>query len=258
MRTTPRPSGTVTLWLVPREGEHRDPGAEFAELDAAARARLEEIRAPEARDTQLLSRAWLARLLRAQFGPASAHWSVGIDCNGRATLRDAPREITIAFAHGRDTIALAIGHDCGAGLGIDLEDRLGGDDPLLAPVMLSPAELAQYHCLGTGERRRRYLLARWVAKEAYAKALGRGLALGFDAIDTIEVAPGHFGIRDPYAPDDAAWQVRLIEPDDGTAVAVALAPSGNRPVAIDLHDPDGFRGSVTTGEAEYAAEPSFD
>ncbi|OSZ68820.1 hypothetical protein CAP40_09840 [Sphingomonas sp. IBVSS2] len=254
MQATQGPSGTVTLWLVPREGGHRDPRAEFAELDAAARARLEEIRSPEARDTQLLSRAWLARLLRAQFGPASASWSVGIDCNGRATLRNAPPGIAIAFAHGRDTIALAIGHDCGAGLGIDLEDRLGGDDPLLAPVMLSPAELAQYHCLATGERRRRYLLARWVAKEAYAKALGRGLALGFDAIDTIEVAPGHFGIRDPYAPDDATWQVRLIEPDDGTAVAVALAPSGNGPVAIDLHDPDGFRWRITTDDAKCATE----
>ncbi len=256
MQATRMPSGTVALWLVPREGEHRDRAAELAELDTAARARLADIRAPEARDAQLLSRAWLARMLRAQFGPASAGWSVGIDCNGRATLRGAPPGIAIAFAHGRDTIALAIGHDCGAGLGIDLEDRLGGDDPLLAPVMLSPAELAQYHCLATGERRRRYLLARWVAKEAYAKALGRGLALGFDAIDTIEVTPGHFNIRDPYAPNDAAWQVRLLEPDQGTAVAVALAPSGNKAIAIDLHDPDGFGWCITTSDAKWVAEPS--
>jgi 4'-phosphopantetheinyl transferase len=229
-------TGTVGLWLVPREGEHRDREAEFDELDAATRKRLEEIRSPEARDAQLLSRAWLARVLRARFGTASAAWSVGIDCNGRATLRGAPPEIAIAFAHGRNTIAMAIGYDCGAGLGVDLEDRLGGDDPLLAPVMLSPTELSRYHCLATGERRRHYLLMRWVAKEAYAKALGRGLALGFDAIETIEAAPGCFDIRDPYAPSAPNWQVRLLEPDGSTAVGVALALSAARPVAIDLHD----------------------
>ncbi len=230
--------GAVALWLVPRAGAHRDPRAEAAELSPAARERINALRTPDARDGQLLSRAWLARMLRAYFGPASAGWTIGVDCKGCAVLRDAPPEIAIAFAHGRDRIAIAIGHDCGPGLGIDLEDRLDRDDPLLAPVILAPAELERYHRLATGKRRRQYLLVRWVAKEAYVKARRVGLAMPFDTIEVIEAAPGVYGVGHPAGLDGQHWQVRLLEPSDDLAIAVAWAPTRDTPLALTVHSVD--------------------
>lgn len=225
---------SIVVWLVPREGPHRDRLREAAALDTASRKRINEIEEPEARDAQLLSRAWAVRALGTCFGSASGSWEIRADCSGRAVVRGAPPEVSIGFAHGRDTIAVAVGHDCGAGLGVDIEDRLGLDDPLLAPVILSQAELGRYHSLATGDRRRRYLLLRWVAKEAYAKAVGKGLALPFETMEMSDSAPEYFDVHDPWSPEDTQWRVRLFEPDDGSAVAVAFVPTGDEQMNVHI------------------------
>lgn len=113
------------------------------------------------------------------------------------------------------TIALlALRRDHEVGVDVEAVRDIAGD---IARRAMTPAERVTFDALPEA-RRPMHFCALWVAKEAVAKSLGRGLAQAFDAFDALEP------VRVPFGGGvDSVWLEPLPALRDGYAAAVASA-----------------------------------
>lgn len=91
--------------------------------------------------------------------------------------RYAGRPVCFNSADSGDVAAVAV---AGRPVGVDIEVERPRHQERIAARMFAPDERSVLEA-AAGDLRRRHLFHRcWVAKEAYAKGLGRGLAMRFD------------------------------------------------------------------------------
>jgi 4'-phosphopantetheinyl transferase len=155
--------------------------AELAAAEGGAAA------AEGVREERLLSKA-LARVTLARYArlpPAAlrfgrnAHgkpWLSAPLLDGLAAPALAPR-LCFSVAHAPGALLCAVSLD--ADVGCDVEEASRGNAAVaqrLARRYFTPAEVAALDALPPGEPRRRRFLHLWTLKEAYVKALGRGIA----------------------------------------------------------------------------------
>ncbi|KUN00428.1 thiamine biosynthesis protein ThiF [Streptomyces yokosukanensis] len=95
---------------------------------------------------------------------------------GRPYLRGLD-QIDVSLTHTDDLIAVAISRDGRIGVDVEPADRRMSYE-LLSGHVLTPAEQADIEGLPEAERTAAMLRV-WTLKEAYTKALGQGLQLGF-------------------------------------------------------------------------------
>jgi 4'-phosphopantetheinyl transferase len=95
---------------------------------------------------------------------------------GRPYLRGFD-QIEVSLTHTGDVMAVALSRTGRIGVDVEFADRLVRLDLLQARI-LTPAEAAELAGLPEREQAA-YLLRLWTLKEAYSKALGQGLRLGF-------------------------------------------------------------------------------
>lgn len=164
---------------------------DWACLDSDERERAARIAAALKRDRFVRRRAARRRILRG-YGPgiyssASDSGDVGV-------------------------VAVA---SCRVGVDVEVERVRGGQDRIAARMFASD-ERTLLEAV-TGGARRRLFHRCWVAKEAYAKGLGHGLALPFDGFSVARAlrSPGGAG------PVGAGWSVS-VESRGGRHLAVAL------------------------------------
>jgi len=140
---------------------------------------------------------------------------------GRPRLRAPRSDLRFNLAHSGARMALALGY--GRRFGIDVERiRPGRDYLALARHQFHGEELE----LVTRQPAARHAVAflrLWTAKEALAKALGRGL----DAMPAIELRRGPGGTLRPHtlprtAGDPASWRVLAFTPEAGYRAALAI------------------------------------
>lgn len=199
------------------------PAVRFARLDvdAAEQARLASLLAPDeharaarfryARDRRRfvvrrgLAREWLAEA--AGGDPAGLRFATSD--HGKPCLPGGPH---FSLSHSGETMMLAIGD---AELGCDVEAI---DDTLdwrpLARTFFAPAETAALTALAPAAARPAFF-ACWSLKEAFVKALGRGLSYPLDAFTvTITGAPA------------------IQSGGDGWAVHEIAAPTGHQAALV--------------------------
>ena len=129
----------------------------------------------------------------------------------------APR-FSIAHAPGALLCAVAAGGE----LGCDVEAAArgsGASAERLARRYYAPAERAAMEALPAGEPRRRRFLELWTLKEAYVKALGRGIAAAPLDSFALRLAP-------PPPESDAAAPMR-VRLEHGAAGPLLSAPRGD-------------------------------
>jgi len=207
----------VDLWVV-KVTEDGPLGAAAARAllgaqPSGARQRIDD------RRRSLVARAALARLAAATTHVDPAAVVVAHDERGRPVLRDCP-ELHVSVAHSGDFVACAIS---GRRVGVDVErtDRPEADDALGARVC-APTERRRLEHM-PAEPRTRALIRLWARKEAFAKALGVGLALPFEQLDVRHDIPLIGGVR------AGALRVRDVNGGpDGYAVAIAAEGRGYR------------------------------
>ncbi|MGP4088393.1 4'-phosphopantetheinyl transferase family protein [Streptomyces sp. KR55] len=133
-------------------------------------------REPAARARLLGSRLLLRRAVAAVSGVAPDRVRLGRDGWGRPVVHE-PAGLDAGISHTAGV--LVVGVALGRRIGVDVEAR---HRPLLAPGLAErfchAEELAELRELPSGERNAR-LVRLWTLKEAYAKALGVGLAYDF-------------------------------------------------------------------------------
>ncbi|MES2945307.1 MAG: 4'-phosphopantetheinyl transferase superfamily protein [Pseudomonadota bacterium] len=110
-------------------------------------------------------------------------WRFTAGSYGKPQLSAGQLDIDLRFnlshTHGMVAVAIAIGLD----VGIDVEriERRVADDMAIAEAYFSPSEQAQLHAITDPAQRRLAFIDLWTAKEAFIKALGRGLSMPLDS-----------------------------------------------------------------------------
>ena len=210
-------AGPVELWLVKiTEDGPLGLRAARARLGAEASGGRQRI---ENRRRTLVSQAALARLVAARMNVDPTNVAIGHDERGRPMLLDRPA-LHVSIAHSGEFVACAVS-DRRVGVDIERADRPEADDELAARVC-TPAERRQLEDTPAGARKRA-LVRLWARMEAFAKALGVGLALPFEQLDVCHDAPLIVGAR------SGALRVRDVEGGpDGYVAAVATEGCGYR------------------------------
>lgn len=125
------------------------------------------------------------------------------------------------LAHSHGLALLAVTH--GREIGVDLElirDNLEGEQ--LAERFFSPREVDALRTLAP-ELRREAFFHCWTRKEAYIKAIGKGLSLALDQFD-VSLRPGEPAalLATQHDPNEAwRWSMRSLVPNEGYVGALA-------------------------------------
>jgi 4'-phosphopantetheinyl transferase len=181
------------------------------------------------RDAYLVAHALTRRLLASSAGVDPAELCFERTENGRPEISapQAALELRFNLSHTRGLVACAVTLNRAIGVDVEHIDRrvelLG-----VAHRVFSPREIAGLEML-SGDAQRVRFFELWTLKEAYVKAIGKGLAGPLGAIsfapEQVDPVPVHF---DPEAADDpTAWCFRrhAASPNFRLAVALRADPS---------------------------------
>ena len=206
-------------------------------LDDVERSRADQFRFARDRDAYIASHALTRGTLARLTGRPPSSWTFETDSHGKPEIVCCPGtpriRINSTHTHGLAAVALILNHN----IGCDAECMLS-DTPLsIANRYFAPAECAELNAMhGSAARDRFYAL--WTLKEAYLKAVGRGLSLGLDAavfrFDPLAVTfPARVGDR----PEAWYFGRYSLNSEHVVALAVRHPTPGSLAVAADAVDP---------------------
>ncbi len=172
---------------------------------------------------------WLARrVLARRLGCTEAEIELAVDAHGRPSL--AAGGIDFNLSHAGSCVAIALS---AARVGIDVESlQRARDGQSIARRFFSPVEAAALEACAAGERDRTFFRT-WVRKEAFVKALGTGVAAGFDRFDVSTGAEAALVAARIEGVRAAEWTIADFEPGAGHLGAVAVRATRPR---IRVHD----------------------
>jgi 4'-phosphopantetheinyl transferase len=177
-------------------------------LDPHERGRAARL-APARRRRFVVARSALRRILAPYLGVAPSAVALVVEDGGRPVLagRGGP---TVGFSLSHSDDLLLVGVVRGGRVGVDVERvRRGVWSRPLAERTFSEEELRLVPA-GPGPRQEAALFAAWTRKEAYLKAVGRGLA---DDLAEVSVVPAALAAQ--------GWTVRDVRISDHAATVVA-------------------------------------
>ncbi len=210
-------AGEIHVWRLPGPDEI-DQGEARSLLSPGERRRAKAFRFREDRTRFVARRAGLRRLLSGYVGhpPGKLRFRTGRE--GKPHLEEAGDLRFNATASGALALA-AVG--LGMEVGVDVERiRPLPEWPRLARRWFSPAEARELARLSEEERLRAFFCT-WTRKEAYVKAVGRGLGHPLGSF-TVTVDP-----REPprlleiESANVDGWSLEDLQPADGFVGAVA-------------------------------------
>ncbi len=172
------------IWQADLAAENSDWAAAEASLSAAELVRLARLRTPTLRQTYARAHGFLRSILSQYTDQSRAAIELTADANGKPILTGHHLSFNLSYRTGRALLALS-----NAGpVGTDLEPLvpLSNAAPLVADLF-SPPEQAALQAAAPADYWPLFYLI-WTRKEAYAKALGMGLALPFREFSVL--APG--------------------------------------------------------------------
>ena len=204
----------VEVWRI--DPTRTDLGRYRALLGPEDDLRAEAIRSPVAREAFVATRGLLRSRLGDLLGsdPASLVFRVGP--HGKPTLEAAPRDSRLRFnvshCSGCGLAAIASGRDVGVDVEIG-DDRRGCD--AIARRYFSSRENAELGRLDESLRVPAFFRI-WTRKEAYVKARGEGIRMGFSTFDVSADAARARLIETRGEPEAAgAWSLVALDPGEG-------------------------------------------
>ncbi|HLJ80654.1 MAG TPA: 4'-phosphopantetheinyl transferase superfamily protein, partial [Ktedonobacterales bacterium] len=144
--------------------------------------------------------------------------------HGKPYLASSTVRLPLQFnvSHSEECALIALAHDLE--LGVDIEYMRPLDDmDAIARTVFSPHERATLAALD-GPRRHEAFYACWARKEAYIKAIGRGLSFPLDNFDVAlppDEPPRLLAVRGNPA-EVARWRYYLLPPVPDYATALAV------------------------------------
>jgi 4'-phosphopantetheinyl transferase len=196
-------------------------------LSAQEQARAARFHSPAHRDRFVVAHGRLREILARELRADPAALQFGVAEHGKPHLAGQHSASGLHFnlSHSADRGLVGWARD--RKLGVDIEVwRPLSDEAALVRRFFSPAENAAYEALAPAERTRGFFEC-WTRKEAYIKAVGRGLGLPLDSFD-VSFGPGQSPklLRPSDAvPGGKGWA--LAVPDMATGVSVAIVLEGD-------------------------------
>jgi 4'-phosphopantetheinyl transferase len=192
-------------------------------LSAEERARADRYRVPEPRRQYTIMRAALRSILGRylDIDPAAVSFASGPEGKPElATPQHRWIEFNVSHSHGLGLCAVARRR-----VGVDVEYvwRRAENLEEIVKRFFSPAEHASFLEL-PAEKRRQGFYNGWTRKEAFIKAIGRGLFAALDSFDVSlkpEDPPRIIAVRDA-AENAARWSLFSLEPDVEYTGALAV------------------------------------
>lgn len=223
--------------------------AYFDLLSSEERGRLGRIRREADRHSFLASRALVRTALsrHAKLDPKA--WRFTVNRWGRPAADPTVHGTTPGFSlsHTRGLIACAVSD--WPEIGVDVEGLADGlDVSELAARHFSDSERRQLSALPPDERSDHFI-ALWVLKEAYVKALGRGLSLPLNGC-SFRLEGQRVRLENPVAGTGApnGWSFGLMRPTPRHWLALALPKGAAQVIPLPVwHVP--LRGIDALGEA---------
>lgn len=230
--------GQVEIWLLPFAGLADEALRHFCmallspgEADRAGRFAL-----PRPQDQYIVSRA-LVRLVLARccsVAPDALAFSANEFGRPHTCAPVSAQSVHFSLSHADGLVALAVSSTYEVGL--DVEDTHRPIDVAgIARSYFSPAEWSAMQHL-EGEALRERFFSIWTLKEAYIKALGKGLSADLAAFtvtatpDAAVVSGGPAG-----APAADTWQFFRMSPTPRHRLAVAASFKPHAPLACRVH-----------------------
>ena len=193
-------------------------------LSGEEQSRAARFQFPLHRDRFIAAHGRLRELLAAQLGTAPAALQFDAAEHGKPHLSGPQAESGLQFNLSHSGNRGLVGWTDGRHLGVDIELwRPLSDERALVRRYFSPAENDAYEALAPAGRTRGFFEC-WTRKEAYVKAVGRGLGLPLDSFDVA------FGAgREPallrastHAGNARHYALAAPQVPDGVSIAVFL------------------------------------
>ncbi|WP_459855300.1 4'-phosphopantetheinyl transferase family protein [Humidesulfovibrio idahonensis] len=151
----------------------------------------------------VLAHAALRIILAAQTKTTPARIAYRFNAHGKPSLVQGGSEFNLS--HAGDWILVAV--SVSGPVGIDVEPlRVLPDADALVERFFAPEERSAYLACSEPDRARAFFTL-WTRKEAYAKALGQGLGLGFDAFAVGLDSPARVLRPHVSSPDLDLWDI---------------------------------------------------
>jgi 4'-phosphopantetheinyl transferase len=187
-------------------------------LDDAERIRAQAIQHPQRQAYYVETHARLRLLLSEEVNAAPEQLRFTRNDHGKPFLADFP-DVAFNLSHTADRIAIAVGQCCR--LGIDIEScKPRTHLAALTDKCFGEEEKAYWQSRPETERLYAFYQF-WTRKEAFVKAVGRGIGLGLHHCVIDPAAPGkmlHVPLSCAPAGD---WSLRDLDVDTGICGAVA-------------------------------------
>ncbi|MGE4281545.1 MAG: 4'-phosphopantetheinyl transferase superfamily protein [Magnetospirillum sp.] len=160
-------------------------------------------------------------LLAAWTGIAANAWTFTADGFGKPEVAAPawPRRLRLNLSHTRGLAAAVLTEDGDVGVDVEWLDRRPVEEGL-APRFFAAAECAQLAAMAPQDRHHGFL-ALWTLKEAYVKAIGKGLAQPLDSF-AFTLDPLGVSFDDDLADDPCRWLFRRLQPSPAHILALAL------------------------------------
>ena len=199
-------------------------GISTAELDALTERLSEPERRRasglhlEPRQSFVLGRVLLRATVARRAGVAPDDVTVVVEPSGRPVLAAPLNGFSVSISHSGSIVVVGVAN---RPLGVDVEwVRHSERFPQVAARVCSPRELRRIGRLEEPARERAFLTV-WSRKEAYGKAIGRGIAFPMRSV-TVGPAGSH------VSGGDGGWRVSDLDVDPAYVAAVVAQGSGWR------------------------------
>ncbi len=212
------PRDHVDCWYISTEELPRqDESLAEALLSPEERARAASFYFEHDRRCYLAAHAALRLLIARYTGESPGFLAIRKDCNGRPMLENS--ELHISLSHSGSSVLIAL--SSAAPVGVDVEEIRGIPDLMaIARSHFSMTEVEAITRLSPTQRATAFFVI-WTRKEAFVKAIGRGLSFPLRSFGT-----GH-PHQPPYLTGQqgeiwADWTLADVRPDEQHLGAVAI------------------------------------
>ena len=208
-------------------------------LDQAEQRRWQGIRSEEGRRCFLVSRAMLRVLLGEAIGCSPTALTITTNAWGKPRIDQPATRWQFNLSHSHGLIALILAYDLAVGIDVECLHR-NLNIPRLVRHFFHPREIQQLEVLSAAEQREHFFRL-WTLKEAYVKAIGRGLSLALDSFGFTFQYPGaRLALHLPL-PTPSSIKYCLMQPEPGFTLAGIALSKNEEARRLKLYDCLPFR-----------------
>jgi 4'-phosphopantetheinyl transferase len=227
-------------WLLTEAAKSSDMERWLGSLDRGERERAARFRIAADRREFIAAHALLRTMLTHHLGVPATAWRFVVDANGKPSIdrKVGPHQIQFNLSHTRGLVAVALASRGAIGVDVEEIDEAKAD-LAIAEAYFARSEVEMLQKAPPSERARCFFRL-WTLKEAYIKAIGKGLSAPLDSF-AFTFDPIRIAFSPEHADDASNWRFSTLPASDRHVLSIAA----NR---ADCEAPDLATRAVSPGD----------